>query len=600
MRFIFLFLFFSLSLLWLGSQAWGNTANVQDVFIDIDSNYEYLEELQQLYDRGMIVTDASRRFNPDSLLDRDEFVGITMEVICEKCIQPQTQISLLQQYADTQAYFDVPKTNPYFYCIEEADDKDYVRGYGLGVRCEDGSWRVWERPFCPDNRILLEEAIAVLLRNSGIFTIEDNQRITQDIRAGLITQALAPDTLPTDSLWEPYTFYWYLRKALEFQITEFDILWNSETLRLLELDLNWNINPKKFITREEFLKMAYIIFKSNNCIDTDDSSFALAIDIWEKECSPWATNCNLSNLDDPEDTYDFSPDIEWFCEDGIENPNGYFWRFYNTRNGQEFFRYGEYLDNITLLSEGVWRISLRVTDRCGNSSQVYSEIVVWPSGEGELWISVDIIATPIYWFTDLRVEFEAIIEWWVGPFTYGWDFWTGDTNVWRLTEYLYVWEGTYRVRLIVTDSEWRTWESTVVIQVLDRDRCLQDSDNDGINDCDDLCPTIVGPIENRWCPIFERMCDADCGCPDGYECSDIDPLTCWSWVCRPISIPQSCLFTPTVWAIFWTSVCNSCPCFSELNFLSDMRRCDLVFPAITSPDGQNIYSRWQAVIVPER
>ncbi len=704
---VFLCMFFYSELL-------ANTPRVQDVFVDIDSNYKYLEELQQLYDRGMIVTDTSRRFNPDWLLDRDEFVGITMEVICEKCIQPQTQISFLQKYTDTQAYFDVDKINPYFYCIEEADDKNYVRWYGISVSCENGTSRVWERPFCPDNRILLEEAIAVLLRNSGIFTIEDNQIVTQNIRSGIITDSLAPDTQATDPSGEPYTFYGYLRKALEFQITEFDTAWNSQTLRLLELDSSGNINPKKFITREEFLRMAYIIFKSNNCIETSDAWFALAIDIWEKECRLWDEDCNLSNLDDPEDTYDFTPDVEWFCEEGITDPDGYFWRFYNTSNGQEFLRYGSYLDDIMLPSEWVWRIFLRVTDRCWNSSQVYSEIVSWditapPKDDTQIdvaiiiydgwctWLSanceeidfyeewetgdifdfegrvsttcsvgnitynwtftsptnnqtlfrtwyidnfeflvpwewlivlvatdacgntgreqetfivrdpirdniglsVDIIANPIYWYTNLLVDFEAIIDGWVGPFIYSWDFWTGDTNVWRIIDYIYTQEWIYTVRLIVTDSEWRTGEATVIIQVLDRDRCLQDSDGDGINDCDDLCLTIVGPIQNKWCPIFERICDADCGCPDWYECSDTNPLTCGSWFCRPITIPQSCLFAPSVGAIFWNTLCNSCPCSIQFDFFSDMRRCDIVFPAITSPDARTIYSRWQAVIVPQ-
>jgi len=42
----------------------GSSARVQDVFVDIDESYEYLSELQQLYDRGMIVVGENRRFNP--------------------------------------------------------------------------------------------------------------------------------------------------------------------------------------------------------------------------------------------------------------------------------------------------------------------------------------------------------------------------------------------------------------------------------------------------------------------------------------------------------------------------------------------------------
>ena len=709
-RLLFLFILFS-SLAWV---VFWNSARVQDVFVDIDENYTYLQELQQLYDRGMIVVNDSRRFNPNSLLDRDEFVGITMEVICEKCIQPQTEISLIERYSNMQSYFDVARTNPYFYCIEEANDKDYVRWYGIGVACENWTSRNDERPFCPDNRILLEEAIAVLLRNSWIFTITDNESVLNDIRNWIITANISPDVSPTDNNWNEYTFYGYLRRALNFQITEFDVSGNQQTLHLLQADSNGNINPKKFITREEFLQMAYIIFKSNNCVDTTDSSFAISIDIWDKECTPTSTNCTRSNLDDPTDTYDFSPQTEWFCEDGIDNPNGYFWRFYNTTNWQEFFHYWLYQDNITLPSDWVWRVFLRITDRCGNTSQAYSTIMVWdpedtsltdteidvaitiydgactwpntgcqsidfyeegesgdvfdfewrvsttcPIGNitynwtftsptnntqlfatwyidnfefltpgewlivldatdgcgntgreqetfivwdpwaSDVWLSVDIIADPIYWITDLLVNFEAIINGGVWPFIYTWDFWDWNTNIGKFTENTYIWEWIYIATLIVTDSEWRTWSAQIVIQVIDGDRCLQDSDWDGINDCDDLCPNIPGPESNSGCPIFERLCDMDCGCPDWYECSESDPLSCWSGTCQPISIATSCLFSPTVWAIFWNTLCNSCPCDIEVDFLASMRRCDLVFPAITSPDARTIYSRWQAVIVPE-
>ena len=703
----------------------GSSARVQDVFVDIDESYEYLQELQQLYDRGMIVVDNSRRFNPQSLLDRDEFVGITMEVICEKCIQPQTSISLLERYSNTQSYFDVPRTNPYFYCIEEANDKDYVRWYGIGVACENWTSRDGERPFCPENRILLEEAIAVLLRNSGIFTIADNESVLMDIRNWVITENISPDVSPTDNNGNEYTFYWYLRRALNFQITEFNTWGNQQILNLLETDSEGNINPKKFITREEFLKMAYIIFKSNNCVDTSDSAFAVSIDIWDKDCTPESINCTRSNLDDPTDTYDFSSNTEWFCEDGVEDPDGYFWRFYNLTNWQEFFRYGMYKDDITLPSEWTWRVFLRVTDRCGNSSQAFSTVTVsdldmssdpdpdtppesdtsvdvsitiydgtcpWPntgcdpinfyeegtSGdefdfegdvstncpiwditynwtftspanseqffttwyidnfefltpwewlivleatdwcgntwseqetfivrdpdtppESDTWLSVGIIADPIYGTTDLLVDFEATISGWVWPFTYDWDFWDGSSNIWRITENIYTGEWVYIVTLIVTDSEWRTGTAEIIIQVVDWDRCLQDSDWDGVNDCDDLCPNVPGSESNNGCPIFERLCDEDCSCPDWYECSDSDPLSCWSWVCQPVSVSSSCLFSPVVWAIFWNTLCNSCPCDIDVDFIASLRRCDLVFPAITSPDARTIYSRWQAVIVPE-
>jgi hypothetical protein len=42
----------------------------------------------------------------------------------------------------------------------------------------------------------------------------------------------------------------------------------------------------------------------------------------------------------------------------------------------------------------------------------------------------------------------------------------------------------------------------------------------------------------------------------------------------------------------WNVSCNSCPCKNNIEFFSTIRRCDIVFPAISSPDGSTIYKRW--------
>ena len=50
-----------------------------------------------------------------------------MEVACERCIQPHTDYGLIQAYWGQDVYFDVKPENEYFYCIAEADDKDFVK-----------------------------------------------------------------------------------------------------------------------------------------------------------------------------------------------------------------------------------------------------------------------------------------------------------------------------------------------------------------------------------------------------------------------------------------------------------------------------------------
>jgi hypothetical protein len=57
--------------------------------------------------------------------------------------------------------------------------------------------------------------------------------------------------------------------------------------------------------------MSYIALKSNSCSDINDSSLALSMDILEKTCEQAnSQDCNLSDLDDPLDTYDFEPVVE--------------------------------------------------------------------------------------------------------------------------------------------------------------------------------------------------------------------------------------------------------------------------------------------------
>jgi hypothetical protein len=116
---------------------------------------------------------------------------------------------------------------------------------------------------------------------------------------------------PTDFQGNPYTFYGYIRKALDYEISEYDASGNLTNYQLLEPDLLGNINPQKSVTKEEFLKMSYIALKSNSCSDINESELALAIVVLDKVCQAGdSDDCALSDLDDPQDTYDFEPEVE--------------------------------------------------------------------------------------------------------------------------------------------------------------------------------------------------------------------------------------------------------------------------------------------------
>jgi len=285
---------------------YANSQKLEDVFLDISKEYEYYDLLQNLYDKWMIKPDEESKLSPNKPLTRDEFVWIIMEVSCIKCIKPDTSIDLISKYK-TPPYYDILKENKYFYCISEAKQIETVKWYDISHKCEDGTFKSWESPFCIKNTITLEEALAFLLRNSSIFKVSDNENIKALIRAWAITDKLSNDIWPKNSDWSVYTFYWYFKKRLEVNYLEYDIYWNEKKISLLEKDSYWNLNPKKIIKKSDFIKMAYIISKMNSCkIDNVDT-----INIDNKDWNSEEIDKILKKNDKNKDWKIDLNDIEW-------------------------------------------------------------------------------------------------------------------------------------------------------------------------------------------------------------------------------------------------------------------------------------------------
>jgi len=540
--FIFLILIISQFILW--NSVFSASIPVEKVFIDIDKNYKFYNELQTLYDRWMIFPDTNWRFNPKKLLNRDEFVWISMEVTCKRCISPNTDFRLLKEHSKTQTFFDVSKDNKNFYCIAESDRLWYVKWYDEWYKCEWKQAVKWERPFCVDNKITLDEALAVILRNSGIFSVEDNKNVLSKIYSWEITENLAEDVFAKNTLWQVYTFYGYLKKALDFQIKKVDKDWKEKIYKLLEKKNN-KIYPYKNISKEDFLKIAYIALETNSCIKKEND-FAVNIQVIKKS----------DNL------FDLKSIIYWECSKWIKK---YDWTFFNINNWDEIKKEWKNIEDYKFLSNWKWRILLEVEDNCWKKASSYSTIYI--SQKEKKWLNVQIDANPMIWNVELNVQFDGIITWWTWIYKYEWNFNDGTTWIWKRPKNIFKNPGTYEVVLLVTDSIWNSWEASVIIKVLDFDSCTIDADNDWIVDCEDSCPTVKWTIENNWCPIFEKE-----------E--------------THISL-NMCLEKGYNSFIYGNSVCNTCPCNYNLDFISTIRKCDLVFPAITSPDSKNIYSRWK-------
>lgn len=572
------------------NQLYAVSLPVTKVFSDIKNDYKYINELQVLYDKWMIVPDSEWKFNPYKLLTRDDFVWIAMEVSCKKCIQPNVDIYFTSKYINPP-FFDVNKINKNFYCISEAKEKNFVKGYDKNYICDDKTYKSWETPFCVSNNIVLEEALAIILRMSWILTNEQAENIRQDIIAWKITEDLASDVKPKNIDWTVYSFYPDFKKALEYEVVEYDTSWNKKTYNLVE-KIDNKLRPKKNITKEEFLKIAYVALKANSCQEKTEDSLALKMKIFDKICNENKKDCDLSNLDETENIYDFTWEVWWICEKWIKEPEWYIWRFYNKNTWIEIKKYWKYIDNYKFLSSWDWRVFLRVIDNCWNTAEVYNDItikgILKETKLNDLKISID--ANPIIWTVALKVNLEWIANWWSWGYSYEWNFWDWEKWFWKTIDYIYKKTWIYKVKLKVTDKDWNIWEADVIIKVLE-EKEKKDSDLDWIYDFEDICPLVKWLRENDWCPIYDIKCDGNDKnqCKSWYECIKNNS---WKYVCLPNIVPNSCDYS---WwnLISWKVICNSCPCTNTLDFISAIRKCDKLFPAITSPNEKSVYSQWK-------
>ncbi len=289
---------------------------VDTVFNDINKDYKYFNELQELYNKQVFYPDENDKFNPNNLLRREEFISVIMETSCNKCTKPNTSTWIIDKYKDLIPFFDVPSSNSYFYCISLANDKNYIDSYPVWYKCDDETINADKTPFCPNNYVSLEEAVSLILRNSNLFSVEENNAVLADIANWKITTELADDIAPKNIDWSTYMYYGYIKKALDYSIEEYDALWNKKVYKLIDLS-NWKVYPQKLITKEEFLKMAYIALKTNSCQNViDPTLLSLDWQTWTSSVSPAETtilNCEDRDSDDDwiNDCVDLCPDIYW-------------------------------------------------------------------------------------------------------------------------------------------------------------------------------------------------------------------------------------------------------------------------------------------------
>ncbi len=216
-----------------------------------------------------------------------------------------------------------------------------------------------------------------------------------------------------------------------------------------------------------------------------------------------------------------------------------------------------------------------------------AENIITPSNSQIITLSTNSGSTP------LIVEFEPTQA---APNTkYKWEFPNGETIYSTRATQIFSLPGEYSVVLTGTNQNGNTISGSVIVTARDEANCSGDYDNDGFNDCEDLCPLVAGWTINNWCPLLEEKCDANCACADGYTCTGAKTVaTCSSTgVCVPEQKKSSCYYNAEKNYLFWNAVCNSCPCKNKLEYNATIRLCDILLPAIVSPDGKQIYEKWK-------
>lgn len=452
--FTFIFLFFSIF-------SFVNASNetVEEVFRDVDKNYKYYNELQSLYDRGIILPDEKWNFNPKANLTRDEFVWIVSEISCKSCIKPNVDLDLFEKYSNKEVFFDISKNDKFFYCIADAVANEQVTGYQEWTSCQNWVSKAGEKPFCPQNNILLEEALAIVLRTSNILTLKEAENMRKDILAGKKFQNLWKIS-PLLSNWSVYSFYPDFKKAYDFSFLDYDKNWVWKTLKLL--DFTGNVDPKAYLTREDFLRISYIVLKNNSCSLKTKNDFWLKIETFDKSCSAEKKDCKVADFWPGEKIFDF----RWKILNFEDKDYTYTWRFYSYKTWWDTIKTGKFIDNHNFLAPWKYRVYLTAKNKEGWKSEVFTDIkITWweTTTQKENWLESKIIVDkpiPNIW--------EKINFIWITngiDVTYSWDFWDGKKWNGKNIDHKYEKDWNYIVTLTVRDKEGNISKTTREISV---------------------------------------------------------------------------------------------------------------------------------------
>lgn len=450
-----------------------NQVPVDFVFKDINKNYKYYNELQSLYDRWIIFPDENWNFDAKKNLTRDEFVWIVSEISCSECIKPNVDFELTKKHSDKKIFFDVENDNKFFYCIADSVEKWRVTGYQEWTVCQNWTSKPWEKPFCPENNIILEEALAIILRSGNILSIDEAEKIRKEI-ASWVSYPNILNISPKLGNGSVYSFYPDFKKAYEYTFLDFDKNWVEKKLKLW--DFGNTIDTKKFVTREDFLRISYIALKNNSCKPKSENKFWLKIEVLDKVCTKDKENCEITNFPDSEKIFDLRWQISAFDKSGFT----YSWRIYDYQTGKYSNASWDFIDNYDFKKDWKYRVFLTAENPKIWKSEVFTDIVLKGKSEEKIWdnnleiivsdskCSENIAFCEEKKFPNNDKIFDINGKWGFSDYT-----WTiTNTNTWKTEKF--TWQTindkifdnwTHKITLTSTDVNWNKIETSKEITI---------------------------------------------------------------------------------------------------------------------------------------
>lgn len=324
---------------------------------------------------------------------------------------------------------------------------------------------------------------------------------------------------------------------------------------------------------------------------TYTNTISSSILIFDKE-NPWSCS-KLGKTTTFPDTTETTYDFVWTTWDSWDFE--YVWHFTNISNWESVDANWPCLNNFNLWASWKWIVTLVVIDKSTwktstSSASVFVSWICWNDcqcpkwttcsnkdqnscsriwrcvpEDWTKWIWVSIKAVPLSWYEPLDVAFSSIVNTSLN-LDYLWEFcdWTTSTEKNPSHTFTNVW--ACPVKLTVKDVVWNTAKSNAIINVTWKN--WDDDDWDWIVNEKDYCQNEAWPARNNWCPD-----------------SKVISTEIWN-KCLEQSVK-------TIWAIEWLTMCNSCPCSYSFDFKASLRKCDIVFPAITNTTWDKLYSRWK-------